>query len=138
MRKCDYTIQGLKMRIRELLENNNRHFDDAKFVSKAENGEHKIDYDLVEDLTFFMHDDDDTYRRHVFPSVAKCLDRLEAKKTISPNIFAGAVKESYKNYIKKFPIRELPDDLDEQLFAEVCDKLHEDFKKHHAEGKYKD
>jgi hypothetical protein len=124
------------MRIKELLESRNSDKND-EFV-RHEGNKKVINYDLVEDLAFFMHDDDDTYRRHLYPPAAHCLDRFKSKKAANPSIFTNAVKESYKNYLKKFKIRELPEELEEQLLDEVCKKVYEDLKKDFTEGKYKD
>lgn len=123
------------MRIRELLEG--KLFKDLDFIKQEESGR-SIDYDLAEDLAYFMHNDDDTYRRHTFPTIVKCLEVLKSKKSTKPSMFKSAVEESYKNYLKKFPIRELPDALDKEMFEEVCSKLHDDFCKDEEEGKYKD
>lgn len=123
------------MRINELLEA--KKFNDLDFVKKTE-GNREIDYDLTEDLVFFMNNDDDTYRRHVYPSITKCLNNIKHKKDIAPSIFQDAVKESYKNYIEKFPIRELPESIDDKQLREVCEKMIEEVKSHHDDGKYKD
>lgn len=123
------------MRITELLEG--KQFNDLDFVKRDKDG-HEIDFDLVEDLTFFMNNDDDTYRRHLYPSVAKCMSIAKTKKAINPIVFKTAALEGYKNYLKQYPIRELPDQLDNKLCEKVCEKLVDDFKKHHDEGKYKD
>lgn len=123
------------MRIIELLEG--KHFNDADFVKRNPEG-NELDYDLVEDLTFFMNNDDDTYRRHVYPSIAKCISQARGKEKTDPSIFKTAALEGYKNYLKEFPIRELPDSLDTKLCEKVCKKLHDDFKKHFTDGKYKD
>jgi hypothetical protein len=123
------------MRIRELLEN--KFFKDLDFVKSTETGR-ELDYDLVEDLTHFMNHDDDVYRRHVYPSIANCLDRANSKRSINPDIFKPAVVSSYKLYVKKFPIRELPESLDEKTVNSICKKMQEDFKQHLADGKYKD
>jgi hypothetical protein len=123
------------MRIRELLEG--KKFNDLDFVKQGEDGT-GINYDLIEDLAFFMHNNDDIYRRHLFPSVEKCLQGVKSKKTVKPEIFKLAVEESYKNYIRKYPIRQLPTSLDEEMCLEVCKKLHDDFRKDYDDGKYKD
>ena len=123
------------MRIRELLEG--KKFNDLDFVNVDEDGTN-INYDLVEDLAFYMHNDDDMYRHHVFPSVMQCVSGMKSKKNLSPNVFKAAVEESYKNYVKKVPIRQLPTSLDEELCNEVCKKLHDDFRKDYEDGKYKD
>ncbi len=123
------------MRIRELLEG--KKFNDLDFVKQDEEGT-DINYDLIEDLAFYMHNDDDVYRKLTFPSVSRCIESVKNKKELNPNIFKSAVEESYKNYVKKFPIRQLPTSLDEELCNEVCKKLHDDFRKDYEDGKYKD
>lgn len=123
------------MRIRELLEG--KKFNDLDFVTKDQDGE-KLNYDLIEDLTFFMNNDDETYRRHVYPSVARCLDNLKAKKQTFPKFFEDAVEKSYKNYCKKYPIRHLSDDLEKEMFEEICKKLHDELCRDYDDGKYKD
>ncbi len=123
------------MRIRELLEG--RKFNDLDFVTKDEDGE-RINYDLIEDLTFFMNNDDDTYRRHVYPSLVKCIDKLKAKQDVAPSFFESAVEKSYENYCKQYPVRNLPSVLDKEMFEEICKKIHEDMCKDYEDGKYKD
>jgi hypothetical protein len=123
------------MRIHELLEN--KHFDDSNFV-KQDGNTRKIDYDLVEDLVHFMHNDDHSYRRHVYPIIAKCLSHVNSKNGIKPKMFADAVDPCYASYVKKYPIRGLPEAISDKLREKVCNKLHDDFKKHYDEGLYKD
>ena len=123
------------MRINELLENTL--FNDLDFVSPKEDGR-EINYDLPDDLIHFMHNDDNVYRRHVYPAISKCVDRVKADRATHPNMFKVPVETSYKLYIKKFPIRELPDDLEEEVCKKVCKKIHDDTCKHVADGKYKD
>lgn len=124
------------MRITDLLENED--FDkEKKFVKK--NGETtELNFDLAEDLSFYMNHDDDLYRRHVYPAVVKCKDRIKNKQTTNPSVFASAVKECYKEYVTKYPMRELPEDITDRQCLQVCKRLHDDLQKHHSEGKYKD
>lgn len=123
------------MRINELLEGKN--FDDLDFVKDDENGR-ELDFDLTEDIVFHMNNDDDTYRKHVYPSITKCLSIIKSKKKGNPDIFKDAVIESYKTYRKEYPLRELPDELDEKTLKEVCKKMYEEVLEQHADGKYKD
>lgn len=123
------------MRITELLES--KQLEEMEWVRK-EGDKSVIDFDLPSDLIFFMNNDDDTYRRHVYPKIHKCIESHNAKRKTTPSLFADAVKESYKNYIRKFPIRELPNELDEKLIKETCDKMHEEVCQHISDGKYKD
>jgi len=123
------------MRIRELLEG--KKFNDLDFVKK-DGDKSDIDYDLTEDLVFYMNNDDDVYRRVVYPSVVTCTNRLESNRKTTPSIFTNAVKESYKQYIKKFPMRQLPLDIDEEVCKEACEKMHEEICQHHSDSNTKD
>ena len=51
---------------------------------------------------------------------------------------SNSVEESYKSYVKKFPIRHLPNSLEEKQLEEVCKKMCEEFRTHHNDGKYED
>jgi hypothetical protein len=123
------------MRIRELLEG--RDFDDTPFIKHTAD-KRQIDYDLTDDLIHFMHNDDHVYRRHLYPSIMKCVEQVNGKKTAKSHLFKSAVEESYKTYLKKYPIRELPDHLDEETCEDICKKLKEDILKHIEDGVYKD
>lgn len=123
------------MRITELLEG--KKFNDLDFVRK-DGDKTDIDYDICEDLIFYMNNDDDVYRRHVYPSIARCVDRIDSNQETNPSIFTNAVRESYKQYIKKYPVRNLPDSIEEKTFKEVCKQMHEEICQHHTDGKYKD
>jgi hypothetical protein len=122
------------MRIQELLEG--KKFDDLDFVTK-ENGKRSINFDLAEDLIHFMNQDDDVYRRHTYPAIANCLDKMSKKSKPNTNVFEPAVKESYKIYTRKYPIRDLPDEIDSKMCEQVCNKIHEEVLKHISDGKYK-
>lgn len=123
------------MRIIELLEGKN--FNDLQFVKITDDeGNKELDFDLTDDLIFFMNNNDEAYRRHLHPIVAKCMNRLKSKKSVKPSIFEPAIIECYKMYKEEFPIRELPQSLDEKLCNEVCDKIHEEVCQHIKDGKY--
>ena len=130
-----FIFLGLTMRIIDLLEG--KDFDELEFVRK-DGDKSELDYDLVDDLTFFMNNDDDIYRRLVYPAVQKCVGSIKNKSKINHNIFKTAAVESYKTYVKKFPIRELTDELEDELCNKVCLKMKEDLMKQYQEGKYKD
>ena len=123
------------MRITELLEG--KTFNDLDFI-KQNNDKKEIDYDLAEDLIYFMQNNDDVYRRHVYPSIAKCIEAFKHKKNTKPSIFKSAVLDSYNNYVKEFPIRELPHSLDNSVCEEICSKIHEEICQQIQDGKYKD
>jgi len=123
------------MRISELLEN--KHFKHDDFVQSTTNGR-EINYDLVEDLMHFMHNDDHVYRRHTYPAIARCIDSIENKRKTRPDIFKPAVENSYTLYTSKFPIRELPETMEQKLFDNICEKLHDETLDHINHGKYEE
>jgi len=124
------------MRIRELFENQG--FKEEDYVEGEGSGKHSINYDLAEDLAFYMHNNDDCYRKHVYPVIAHCLHQVKNKKSTSPEAFAKAVDECYENYIKEYPIRQLPDKIDKKLKEEICTRLHDELRGHIEHGHYKD
>ncbi len=119
------------MRIKDLFETTQMQLKD--FVENDE-----IKYDLAEDLVFFMNHDDDTYRYHTYPAIVKCLNSMRKNKNSNYSLFKEAALESYKNYCKQFPSRELPNSLDDKILEEVCKLIHEEVCTHESEGKYKD
>lgn len=125
------------MRIRELFENVSAAFDETKFVEKNQKGQYEPNFDLVEDLIFYMNEDDEMYRRHLYPALSKALQSMTGKRNIDSSVFSKAVEECYRAYTKKFPIRYIPDELDNGLREQACTKLFDDLKKAFEEGKYK-
>ena len=117
------------MRIIDLLEDTN--FDETEFINKAEG---KIDYDLAEDLTFFMNNNDDVYRRTVYPAIVKCAESFKQKKPCKPSVFKNAALESYRAYTDTYPIRSLPNELDEELCKEVCELMYKEVQQALAEN----
>jgi hypothetical protein len=123
------------MRIIELLESTE--YKDLGFVKDiGDEGDREIDFDLVEDLLFFMNNNDDAYRNHLHPALSKCINQQKDKKKTKSSIFKNAILDSYEMYTKEYPIRELPSSLDEKICKEMCDKLHEEVCQHIADGKY--
>lgn len=122
------------MRINELLESVEIDLDNRG----EQNDNDKLDYDLADDLVFFMNNNDETYRRHTFPAVTKCLDRINSNQNTHPSIFKIAVLKGFKDYANEFPDRRLPETIDDKLCMAACKKMHEETCKHAEEGKYKD
>jgi oligoendopeptidase F len=123
------------MRIRELLEG--KHFNDLDFVSNDDDGR-KINFDLHDDLIYFMNHDDNAYRRHLYPALNKCIESHKKGTNFKASLFEPAVHECYNLYVKKYPIRELPTHLDEEICQQICDKIKDEVQQHIEEGKYKD
>jgi hypothetical protein len=62
---------------------------------------------------------------------------MSGKHKPDTKMFEPAVKESYKIYTRKYPIRELPTEIDSKMCEQVCSKIHEEVLKHISDGKYK-
>lgn len=118
------------MRIKDLFENKHQNFDE--FVD-SEKG---LLYNLAEDLIYYMNNDDDTYRTHVYPSLVKCLHKMGKNSKIDSGMFKETAINSYKNYCRQYPVKGLPRDLDDETLKEVCDKFYEEICKHKEEGRY--
>ena len=103
------------MRIRELLE----HFED-----RNNNGiNDKLEYDLADDLLFFLNHDDDVYRRHVFPAMLAFKNHRAKNSKADQSLFSGAVNKAYETYAKRFPRKELPETLPKEICEKICDSL---------------
>jgi hypothetical protein len=102
------------MRIKELCESVGQDLDrDLEHQDK-----HGLGYDLKDDLLFFMHHDDDAYRRHTYPGIMKVRDHLANDKPTDMALFGDAVKEAYEKYRNKFhDIRALPEKLDKETLG---------------------
>lgn len=123
------------MRIRELCESAAIELD----ADKKTQDKHGLGYDLIDDLIFFMHHDDDAYRRHTYPSIMQAQDKFHKGKQTDQALFGDAVKEAYSKYRNKFHnIRELPEKLDQETFDRVCEHLHTEELKKIEDGHYKD
>ena len=110
------------MRINELCESVGAELD--KDIEHQDR--HGLGFNLADDLLFFMHHDDDAYRRHTYPAIMKAYDSHKAEKPTDMALFSAAVHEAYEKYRTKFQdIRELPESLDDDTVREICEHMHE-------------
>lgn len=121
------------MRITDLLEN--AHFKSEEFVKQTDNGT-ELNFDLVDDLVFFLNNDDNAYRRHLLPAVHKFIDKQRSKEEPKYTIFKTAVADGYKKYTQQYPMRELPDDIDTKIWKTACKKLFDQISKDMEDGHY--
>jgi hypothetical protein len=121
------------MRITDLLEN--AHFNSDNFIKQTEEG-NEIDFDLADDLVFYLNNDDDVYRRFLHPAILKCVDKITADEEVKYTIFKSAVAKGYKQYIKQYPIRELPTDIETKIWKEVCKKIFDEVSTNMKDGHY--
>ena len=113
------------MRIRDLVEN----------IAIELDNDDKLDFDLIDDLLFYMNHDDETYRRHTYPSIVKYKNSIDKGEETDHLLFGSAVKHAYKNYCEEFPVKELPEVLSKQTMHKICHKLHDECGEHIKDGK---
>ena len=83
----------------------------------------KLDFDLHDDLMFFMNNDPAFYRQEYYPFLNKFKNHCNAGRNVTPKAFAGIVRRAYEDYKNKFPLPELDEQLDEREIEEICEKL---------------
>lgn len=82
------------------------------------------DFDLHDDLIFFMKSDSDFYRSNLFPIESRLQDKLESDEKTTPAIFKEVVKKAYKIYKDKFSVDHLDEELSMEDLKEICTKLY--------------
>ena len=104
-----------------------------EFATTLDSDKKKLDFDLADDLTFFMRNDPSFYRTSYFPLVSKFTNRCRKDSTPGPAFFKNIVTDAYKKYKEKFQVEALEEELSIDMLKEICTKIHkeefEDFKK---------
>ena len=86
------------------------------------------DFDLSEDLQFFIRNDPEFYRKEA-----------KANKTkFSAKAFEALVKHAYNVYRDKFNEENLPTNIDDEVVKEICANLYREELKNIEEGNYDD
>jgi hypothetical protein len=94
------------------------------------------DFDLTDDLIFFMRNDPQFYRKDFHPFQQKFIKHCDADRSVSAKAFAPIVKQAFETYKDMFPVEGLEDTLTEQNLKEICEKLHsEETNFYHEEKK---
>lgn len=113
------------------------HDNDATISHKPDHkSDHEYTFDLSEDLEFFMHNNDDFYRRHFFPTLKICKAKFDNGAGFSHRLFKPVIVKAYETYKKEFPIRELPDNLDDELCEKMARRIYETELGNFEEGQY--
>jgi hypothetical protein len=109
----------------------------TKSHNKVKDEKNKFGFDLAEDLVFFMHNNDDFYRRHFFPILKTCKTQFENGGKFSHRIFKPLIEKAYTAYKEEFPIRELDDSLEENFTEEVAKIIYDTELKNLEDDLYK-
>ena len=83
----------------------------------------KLDFDLVDDLMFFMKASPAFYRKHFYPTIEKFHSRCKNNQVPDASFFKPLVSSAYKVYVNKYNLNELDDELPVDMLKEICLKL---------------
>jgi hypothetical protein len=97
---------------------------------------HAEEYDLHDDLKFFMNNDPDFYRKHYYPTILKMKICHGRGDEFTSNKFMPIVKEAFKLYKTKFPVKNLNASIKEEDLNEICTKIHDEELKNIESGQY--
>ncbi len=95
------------------------------------------DFDLGDDLTFFMRNDPKFYRQDYYPFLQKFNRHCDAGRTVTAKAFIPIVKHAFECYKNSFPVEGMEENLSEQDLEEICDKLQSEETKFYHEEKEK-
>lgn len=83
---------------------------DKKAVADLKIGE-ELPYDVVEDLKIFMTQDNDFYRRHLFPRMSEIQAAVRKGGKYNKKQLLPVIDEAIGQYLKKFEIKKRPEDF---------------------------
>jgi hypothetical protein len=88
--------------------------------------EDKLDFDLQDDLIFYMKSDPVFYRKKYFPCVEDFKQKLMSKSEPNSLFFSSVVKDAIEEYSKKFDLPEVKEKLGPEDLKGICIKLKDD------------
>lgn len=99
----------------------------------------KMDFDLNDDLIYFMNNDPKVYRQLYYPTVVDFMKSHKTGSEFDAKQLVPLVIKSYKLYKQKFPIDKLPEKLKRTDVDDICGKIYEtelsNIKTGHYDGK---
>jgi hypothetical protein len=107
-----------------------------EMLDAPEPGKKELGYDLKDDLTFFMNNDPDFYRKDYFPTMLKFKKYCKNGKNVQARAFESLVNRAYEVYQNKFQVEGLEDKLDKDMCEAICSHIHETETKNIEEGHY--
>jgi len=82
------------------------------------------DYDLKDDLIFFMNNEPEFYRKTYYPTMCTFKEHYSKGRKVNPLAFKGLVEKAYAEYSKEFPIEGLEKNISKEMCEEVCTEIH--------------
>lgn len=81
------------------------------------------DFDLTDDLVFFMRNDPGFYRQQYDPFLQKFNRHCDAGRSVSAKAFIPIVKKAFESYKNSFPVEGMEQHLSNEDLEEICNKL---------------
>lgn len=109
---------------------------DKKAIADLKIGD-QLPYDVVEDLKIYMTQDNDFYRKHLFPHMSDVQAAVQKGGKYNKKMLLPAVETAIPMYLKKFDIKKRTEDFmsDEQKM-ECISSILKDEMDNFREGKY--
>ena len=109
---------------------------DKKAIADLKIGD-QLPYDVVEDLKIYMTQDNDFYRKHLFPRMGEVQAAVQKGGKYNKKMLLPAVEAAIPMYLKKFDIKKRTEDFmtDEQKM-ECISSILKDEMDNFREGKY--
>ncbi len=96
------------------------------------------DFDLQDDLIFFMRNDPQFYRQDYHPFLQKFNRHCDAGRKVGTKAFIPIVNRAFECYQTSFPVEGLESKLSERDLEEICEKLQVEETKFYHEDKKKE
>jgi len=90
--------------------------------------------DWIDDLKFFIDNDNHLLSHYLFPAIKKHKDHLSHPKAYT--LYLKPIKFALKNYCNKFKIEDQEEKFTEESLIELAKKICEEQKKHIEDGDY--
>ncbi len=94
------------------------------------------EYDVKEDLIFFMNNDPDFYRKFYYPSMCKMKLHVDRGDEFNTSKFMPLIKHAYEEYKVKFPVKNIDSNLSEEDLLDISSKIYETELENISNGHY--
>lgn len=95
------------------------------FELNAKFDANNTEFDVADDIVFFMNTDADIFRRNLYPAKVKYKVELKKNREGADRVLCDAIQKSYKTYLEKFNLKTLPSTIDKDVLTNACSKLKE-------------
>lgn len=97
----------------------------------------QLPYDVVEDLKIYMTQDNNFYRKNLFPHMSEVQAAVNAGGKYNKKMLLPAVEKAIPEYLQKFGIKKRPQDfMDDAQKMECISSILKDEMDNFREGKY--